>query len=513
MKKVLLASTILLATPAFAQSYTVGLQGADWTTLSSAPTGAAPADAFEPAEVALPVTESDWLISTGDQLTTFPVVTGKFLKGAGRERKIRTNCEPSTAKQKDNILGFGIAVFGHLHQGYGPTGWDENSTFTTLRTAPSSTCAGGPLNASNYMEPALLQPLPTGVTASVRAQDQAVYYTEGIQGDVISDTWLRRGMQFILGASPTNFNDATRRLAYAAGGLTYPGSPVTPAGVKGWSCSLNDGTPVAVSDTTAQMQGDTGVHITARARYLRGPAGEDPFGGNCTGTVAAPANITSELHAPGCWDRYNLTAPDGRAHFWYRSRKSDNSVTDACPVTVPATSGHAVSDYAKVPTGEFKNIFTTTGFADYGIMYLSSDRMDPALTVTPGCTNDPVTKADSCSLSPCRSIGPNFCPGETLHADYTFGWFSNTFDKMQRECLGITVRGVAPTDGPAECNAGQVDRTHGLLTTGASPNSAYSGGCATISACYNSVPGNTQRYNPVPAGTRVNATIKHKHGG
>jgi len=508
----LVAALAIVSTPALAQQWTVGDQGAVWTTPGDPTTvmGSAPADAYEPAEVALPagVNLTDWLISTGDQLTTDKVGNPKsyYKSLTDGERKIRITCEPSTLKTKDNILGKGISLFGHPHQGYGMVNWDENTDYTSARNNPSSTCAGGPLNATNYMEPALLKPLANGLIVSVLAQDQADYYVEGNQSDPNVDTWLRRGMQFVVGSNPKNFNDTARRAAYAAGGLLYPGSPVSPAGVNGWYCVLANGSTAPVTDTTAQMQGDSGVHKTGNSRYLRGPNGEDPWGGGCTGTDAAPASMTTDILAPGCWDRYNLTAPDGRGHLWYQARKSDNSVVGACPKTTAGGS------YARVPRLEVKNIFTTTGFADYGTWYFMSDRTDYAQTVTSGCTNDPTTHADSCSISPCRSTGPYFCNGETEHADYTLGWdTTDAFDQMERECLGITVRGIAPTDGPAECNASQVDRYHGLKY-GTSPNPLYSGGCTVILSCKDSVPTKPlERYILVPEMTQGSVTIEHHH--
>lgn len=535
MKRLLLTVLpLVLAQTVHAQTATVGDQGVDWTHgYSSLPTGSAPADAYEPADPG-PVgyTQSTWNPTTSDQLesltcaqvnsktTNYTKAADPVVDGHCYEKKIRITCEPTTIVKADNILGFGIANFGHYHLGTGLFNWDQNTDYTSARNNPSSLCAGGPENATNYIEPLFMEQIASGAIVGHRPQDQEFYYVEGTQDTPSQNTWLRRGHKFIIGGSPTNFNDTSRRATYAAAGLMYPGGPDMPAGMGGYYCTLNKiagGTVVTVSNTQARLKSESGVAQTTLARYLRGPLGEDPWGGNCTGTQAAPAVIVANLTAPQCWDRTNLQMPDGRAHFWYAGSKADNSVNKACPKTAGGV------DYGRVPQLAVKNIYNITGTADYINMYLSSDRMRMATTECP----DPAAPCDGVSggnvpatvngvfysrvsLSPCRSTGLDFCNGETLHADYTFGW-SNVFDKMERECLGMTVRGVAPVDGPAECDSSQTDRTH-VLIYGASPNSALSGGCATILSCYNSTPGNpTGLYMAIPGLVQGNITVEHHH--
>jgi len=513
-----LAAIGLISAPATAQEWTVGDQGINWSVLSTKPVGAAPADAYEPAEPPLPtgVVKSEWLVETSDQLQVWSVGDPKntpYLVGADSaakavlEKKIRITCEPALpAKRKDNILGYGVPSFGHIHLGTGAIDWDENSDYTSLRLNPTSSCSGGPLNATNYMEPALLTSSPkTGAEVVVLPQSQSFYYIEGDQDEPNEDTWLRRGMQFILGTNPMNYNDAARRAIYDASGFEYPGSPDTPAGFTGYYCIAGDGTHATVA-AGHRMKSGAGIESTGDARYLKGPSGEDPFAGTCTGTEESPAELVATLTAPECWDRTNLTSPDGRGHFWYRARKPDNSVKDACPTTA---SGE---DYGRVPQLTVKNIYETTGFAEYGTWYLGSDRMPASMTVTAGCTNDPETQGDPCSLDPCRQIGPYFCNGSTLHADYTFGWeTTDVFDQMERECLGIPVRGIAPTTGPAECNASQVDRYH-VLEYGPSPDPAWTGGCTNILGCHDSTPSKPlERYHVVPDEAAGDVTIEHRH--
>jgi hypothetical protein len=512
IRALLLASAALVAAPAAAQVWTVGNQGADWSVPSSKPTGAAPADAFEPPVIALPdgVVESEWLVTVPDQLTNDRASGLGFVKPtnpATGEKKLRFTCEPSTVKIKDNIKGPGIKKFGHPHQGVGLIDWDENTNYLTARANPKSSCQGGPLVATNYMEPAFLKQMPNGATVSVLPQGQAVYYVRGTQADPNDMTWLRAGTGLIFGADPTNFNDAARRAAYQAAGYFYPGGLYTPAGMKGYTCQNGAGFAATAKPAHAYVDAQGNVS-TAFVRYLKGPNGEDPFNG-CSGTVQAPAAITSTLLAPGCWDRTNLTAVGGRDHFWHEAvKKLDTTEVKVCPKT---TSG---VDYGLVPDVEIKNTYYTIGFTDYGSWWLDSDRMDPALTVTPGSANDPVTQGDPASLSPCRQVGPYFCAGETLHADWFYGHHRPVFDKAQRECLGISVRGIPPVDGPAECNFGIFSRFQQLTNTAPAGKEIWFGGCSVFTACNNNaVPSApiTQRYKPVPGYQEGTVTLKHQH--
>lgn len=488
MSKLVPALLLLVASPAFGQAFTHpgGDQGADWTELSTKPTGAAPADAYEPADPGdIGFDEEDWIV--------VGVGGPGYVEDPDAERKIRITCEPSTEEHEDFILGYGVANFGHLHQGTGKAVWDSTADFDSNRANPSSTCTGGPLNATLYIEPAMLKELPNGAVATMRPQDQTFYYITGIQSVANTATWLRRDTAFILGASPSNYNDAARRAEYAAAGFEYPGSPETPAGFHGWQCYRgSDGALITVSRTASRMQTSSGAVDSGAARHLKAEDDSDPWGGSCTGSEAAPGELILNLSAPGCWDRHNLRAPDGRAHFWYSARTPDNEITNACPTTDEG------EDYGQVPALQVKTHFRHAGFADYGEWYLASDRMNAA-----------DAPADATSLDPCREIGAWFCNGSTAHADWGYGWKSAIFDEAQRECLGITVRGVAPTDGPAECNDSQISKTRKLLTGGASPDSTMSGGCTTIRSCSDAVPGNIERYNPLEAGAPVPGAVEH----
>lgn len=494
IKQLLFAAALLTSAPAFGQAYNHSdwLDGTvptrDWSVLSTKPTGAAPADAFEPADVGdVGFTESQWIVATDG--------VADYVQGPTRERKARFSCEPSTHFHGDPILFFGIpAPAGHMHQGTGNIHWSQNSTFTTLRNDPASSCAGGPLNGTIYWEPEMEKKLPNNLVVGIVSQVDTFYYIEGLQGEPNEATWLRRNFGFIGGANPADYNDTARRAEYAAGGFLYPGGPDVPAGFKGYECFTDAASTnrATVTYAPARMKSMFGSEDNLHARYLRGPNGEDPWGGTCTASVAAPGTILMNLIAPNCWDGHNLRAPDGRGHLAYAASKADSSITGACPtVVVNGVRQH----YRRVPQLTAKREWRHAGPADYMNWYLSSDRMNP-----------PSTPADPTSKDPCRQTGPWFCNGSTNHFDWIYGWKSAIVDEWQRECLGLTVRGVAPTNGPGECNTSQISKFRKMKYSGPSPDPAMSG-CTTINSCTNAVPGNKQQFAPIVPGTKITGPI------
>ena len=67
-------------------------------------------------------------------------------------------CEFSHLAVADPIMFPGRPGSGHLHMFFGNTSTNASSTYESLRAAPSSTCAGGPLNKSAYWMPAVINP-------------------------------------------------------------------------------------------------------------------------------------------------------------------------------------------------------------------------------------------------------------------------------------------------------------------------------------------------------------------
>lgn len=515
MKKILLAATALTltATPAYANrpwqhpDWTDGsIPLPDWGVLSTYPTGSAPADVYEPEAVApTGFTRDDWL--AGHDGSSYDAH-----QGAEFDKKFRIECEPNVVLPEDPVKFPGQGAVSHDHQGSGLVAWNADTTYSIARLHPNSSCGGGPLFPNLYIAPAMKKLLPSGVTASVRPQLVTNYYVEGQQSQPNVATWLRRDQDVIFGADPGNYNDTTNRAAYAAGGMEYPGSPETPAGTFGFQCVAGggDGIALTVTDTNARMQSSTGAVITDHAKYFRGPGGTDPWGGTCTGSVATPGTLIVDLIAPDCWDRHNLHGDDGRRNYVHSTRVVDGATRGLCPTVV--VNG-VRQEYGRVPRLQVKEQYYHTGFSDYGTWYASSDRMRMATAECP----DPTAPCDGTGLNnvvvskdDCRRIGVDFCSGATFHADWKMLADDETFETMERECLGITVRGVAPTDGPAECPTFMISRDYALRAFQASPDASLSQ-CAEILGCFNSVPGNIERYSPIPVGTTGNFTLHGSH--
>ena len=472
----LLALCIASAAPAQTTLGPAGNLGADWSApVVATPTGSAPADAYEPAEITPQgFTATDWYDTT-DMLGTAFVVTNDHT----RERKFRLTCaQIGPILTQDFILG-GVS---HLHSPYGLQAWNGSSTYSSARFSPNSSCIGGPLFSQIYIQPLLLKVDPkTGATVGVRDQNISVYYINGQQDDPQYSTWDRRDRQMIIGPNPMDYNDTARRAVYSAAGLTYPGSPETPAGFQGFYCTLSNGggAVVPVTLTKAQLQGSTGAHFTNYAKYFWGSGtDDDPWGGQCKSVAGVPAVIIGGLIAPQCWNRSQLKVLNGRDHMWYAA-SADGNPPYACPKTTGGVQ------FGKLPEPTFKITIAVDSAADYKGLYYSSDRMNPVGTA-----------ADPSSLDECRKVGPWFCGGSTLHADWGYGADSATFDEAQRQCLGITVRGIAPDAGNlngAECNAGTYAR-YKTLKYGVSPNPALSAGCATFLGCFDAKPSRPKDY-------------------
>jgi hypothetical protein len=184
-------------------------------------------------------------------------------------------CNAGAVKADDPIVYPGQPGASHLHQFYGNTSADANSTYTSLRSNGSSTCMS-PLNRSGYWMPALLN----GAGFVVRPDYVAIYYKRRPATDpVVSDPTnpqyqgkaipLPNGLRFIFGFNMLNPSQA-------------------PTGMAWFNC---DG-PTAVP----------GHYLNLTQALANCPAG------NRLGAV---------IEAPECWDGKNLDSADHRSHVAY----------------------------------------------------------------------------------------------------------------------------------------------------------------------------------------------------
>ncbi len=179
-------------------------------------------------------------------------------------------CAASHEASDDPIVYPGQAGRSHLHQFFGNTGANANSTYASLRTTGESTCTSK-LNRSAYWMPAMLN----GKGQVVRPDFVSIYYkrlptnsaTCKKQGKACVN--LPRGLRFIFGYDMLN-----------------PASAKTGEGY--FNCQGTGSTP-----------GNYRTIVEA-AKYC-------PVG----------AQLGAIISAPSCWDGVNLDSPDHRSHVAY----------------------------------------------------------------------------------------------------------------------------------------------------------------------------------------------------
>jgi hypothetical protein len=243
-------------------------------------------------------------------------------------------CNAGPLRRDDPIVFPGQSGRSHLHQFFGNTAADANSTYRSLRTTGNSTC-NSPLNRSAYWMPAMLD----GAGGVVRPDFVSIYYKRLPASDPHCRTMaaggcvpLPRGLRFIFGYDMIN------------------GAPKTGAGY--FNCQGPTATPGAYPD------------IVTAAKYC--PAG------NQLGAI---------ITAPTCWDGVNVDSADHRSHVAYAYY--DNGVAK-CPAdhgfVIPGfTLGVWYTVDSRLDTSGTWNGSTRT-------WHLSSDEMPGMPMMRPGST-------------------------------------------------------------------------------------------------------------------------------
>lgn len=194
-------------------------------------------------------------------------------------------CNPSHELRDDPVVFPGQPGRSHLHQFFGNTLANGNSTYESLRTTGGSTC-NSPLNRSSYWMPAMLN----GKGGVVRPDYVSVYYKRRPESDPVCQQMgkacvdLPKGLRFVFGYDMIN------------------GTPKTGAGY--YNC-----------------QGPTAVEghypdIVEAAKHC--PVGNQ---------------IGAVINAPTCWDGKNLDSADHRSHIAYVSYGDWGY--EKCPATHP----------------------------------------------------------------------------------------------------------------------------------------------------------------------------------
>ena len=259
----------------------------------------APAPAPAPTPITDPIiaTSLSGLTAIASNFDVTRALTTSWETGPGNTvGAFRMTCTAGHLNYDDAIVYPGQPGKAHLHQYFGNTIADANSTYESLRAAGDSTCnftgEGIAANRSAYWMPAMLD----GKGNVVRPDYASIYYKERPKTDpIVSDpnhpqfygqaVALPNGLRFIMGW------DIIRRAN------TNPGS-------FDFKCS---GGPVAM------------VTYPDMAQALAGcPAG---------------ATLFATVRAPDCWDGKNLDSADHRSHLSYPY--NTNLGYFKCPTTHP----------------------------------------------------------------------------------------------------------------------------------------------------------------------------------
>jgi hypothetical protein len=325
----------------------------------------------------------------------------------GLDGKLRINCEASHLAYDDPIVYPGQTGAAHLHQFFGNTLTDANSTYTSLRTTGGGTCSGGPINRSAYWHPAMIRPqnnkvvLPTSYT---------VYYTvDGVTRDDECDSvfgWqyaaqhLPRGFSFISG-----WPDQLLVTPRTSPTQSVPEDPF----------HLNGSTSSALTWNVWDDNGNTQT----------GPAGTledlgdlcDIAGKSLTASNHAGEKLISRFAFPHCWDGISLTSATGRTHVTYARQNGNGDFL--CPPTYPH----------RIPNILVAINWDHNGADDFRQWYLSSDdgHGEPA-TAYPG--------------------------GHTMHFDWYGGWDQPIVDIFSETVNGIASYVAEPDYAIITCNSG-----------------------------------------------------------
>ena len=195
-------------------------------------------------------------------------------------------CNASHLAYDDPIVYPGQPGKSHLHQFFGNTGTNANSTYASLRTTGSSTC-NSPVNRSAYWMPAMMN----GKGGVVKPNFVSIYYKRRPKTDPlcakigVACVDLPRGLRFVFGYNMLN-------------------PAQTPTGAAYFNCQGKGSTPGHYRDI-----------VTA--------AKNCPVG----------AQIGAIIGAPECWDGKNLDSADHRSHVAYPAYIG--KAYAQCPATHP----------------------------------------------------------------------------------------------------------------------------------------------------------------------------------
>lgn len=357
----------------------------------------APAYAYQP-----PAIPSNFRIY--DDMNT---LTGGTGDPNASDKKFRSLCAPDKFGFFDSVLAFNRPNWGHLHQFFGNTAANYDSTYFSLRTTGDSTCGGRRLNRSAYWIPAMID---GSKNQAVSFFEAVIYYTR-INNDVIEEP---RGFHYIGGR---NLGDRARTKLNAETGSKWTRGGELP----NWKCFPADGSP-------ATDGGDSFLNADGSDRM-----------NNCVG------NLIGTVDFPDCWDGVNITAPDGRANVRHSQGPLANGgfSNRRCP-----------PGYRPILIFQLAVHWKVNGYAEYKNWFVSSDRM-PGMIEPAGWTfhADRVAGWDPIVFDTWQSqCGGAYTAryGVGRSADCAFSAFGNGWRGKQGDtnpATGRPVVDVAPNQG------------------------------------------------------------------
>ena len=305
----------------------------------------------------------------------------------------RFMCGPGQIARDDPIVYPGQPGKSHLHQFFGNTAADANSTYESLRTSGQSTC-NSPVNRSGYWVPALLD----GKGNVVRPDVVSIYYKRWPQ------TSFHCNSQ---GGYPTKFDVEGVQCLPLPNGLRY---------IFGFNM-LN---PSQIPTGAVQfMCGEQLANFETMTQAIN----------RCKALPAGTHTLLARISAPACWDGKNLDSADHRAHVAYAMYSNNPDGSDGwgyqrCPTTHPYV----------IPEFTMNISYRILATEDASKWRFSSD--DMIAGAAPGTTFhgdwfgawDPVVQAmwtDNCINRNLNCSGGNLGNGYIMKMYSGFSWETN----------------------------------------------------------------------------------------
>ena len=288
----------------------------------------------------------------------------------------RIVCLAGPVLADDPIVEPGQSGKSHLHQFFGNTGVNANSTYASLRTSGGTTCgqASTPLNRSAYWTPAMLD----GAGHVVKPDYLQVYYKQ-----------IPEGAPECQGAPDANHIGHCIDLP---NGIRY---------VTGYNMATGQGGPTSSGFDPFNMYFQCWDSLDGKVKTPTGAQFK-----TIADVVAAGCPIGAQLVTiginPSCWDGVNLDAADHRSHMANEIGTFVASIgLRSCPPDHPYV----------IPSLQIQYHYTIDANFVAGKWHLSSDDMVAQMT------------------------GQPVVAGSTLHFDYWEAWSPTVKATWQKYCV------------------------------------------------------------------------------